>query len=145
MPEKPHLVFISHSSRDTWVALQIARGISEVGGQCFLDDTDIHVGDDFEDEILASLEVADEFLLLVTPWSLERPYVWTEFGAAWFRRIPIVALLHGITPDELQARPEVPGTLKRRNMIDLNAVNKYFEQLRRRIERSGRISEESGG
>lgn len=53
--------------------------------------------------------------MLLTPWALERPYVWAELGAAWGRRIPIVALLQGITPAELQTRPGIPVLLKKRD------------------------------
>jgi hypothetical protein len=27
-------------------------------------------------------------VVLLTPWALERPYVWIELGASWGRRIP---------------------------------------------------------
>lgn len=132
-PGKKRLVFISHSSKDTWVAKQIAREISACGATPFLDEAEIDVGADFEEEILAFLEKADELLVLLTPWALERPYVWAEIGAAWGRRIPIVALLHGMTAAELQSRPGIPVLLKKRNLIDLNEINTYLEQLRLRI------------
>jgi hypothetical protein len=76
------LVFISHSTRDTWVAKQIAEHVTRCGAKPFLDEADIEVGDDFEREILESLEKADELLVLMTPWALKRLYVWAELGAA---------------------------------------------------------------
>lgn len=147
MPELPsddparrqRLVFVSHSSRDTWVAKQIAFGIRNAGAEPFLDEAEIEVGGDFEEDILAFLEKAHELVVLLTPWALERPYVWAEIGAAWGRRIPIVALLHGIGASELQSRPGVPLLLKRRNMIDLNDVDQYFEELRHRTDRGASI------
>ena len=69
------LVFVSHSSTDTWVARQIARRIDECGAESFLDEAEIDVGADFEDDILTFLERADELVVLFTPWSLSRPYV----------------------------------------------------------------------
>ena len=128
-----HLVFISHSGRDTWVAKQVAREISACGAQPFLDEAEIDVGADFEDDILAFLEKAHELVVLLTPWALERPYVWAELGAAWGRRIPIVALLLGLTPAELQSRPGVPVLLKKRDLLELNDVEKYLQQLRKRV------------
>ncbi len=56
-------------------------------------------------------------------------------GAAWTRRIPIIVLLHGMTPGELQARPGVPVFLKKRNVIDLNDADAYFAELRNRARR----------
>ncbi len=50
------MVFISHSSRDTWVAKQLAREISNLGAIPFLDEDEIDVGADFEEDILSSLE-----------------------------------------------------------------------------------------
>jgi hypothetical protein len=130
---RKRLVFVSHSARDTWVARQIAREIGECGAEPFLDEAEIGAGEDFEAEILEFLDNADELVVLMTPWALERPYVWAELGAAWIRRIPIVILLQGMTPGEFQSRPGIPVFLKKRNMVDLNAIETYLAQLRRRV------------
>lgn len=131
----PYLVFVSHSSRDTWIARQIAREVQGAGAKPFLDEADIEIGEEFEKEILRFLNRADELVVLLSPWALDRPYVWAELGAAWSRGIPIVALLLGISPAELQARPEIPVFFKNRNLIELNSADTYFKQLKRRIER----------
>ena len=60
-------------------------------------------------------------------------YVWAEIGAAWVRRIPIVALLLGITPTELQTRPGIPVLLKKRDLLELNDVEIYLKQLGARV------------
>ena len=127
------LVFVSHSSVDTWVAKQIAREIEACGATPFLDEAEIDVGADFEEDILAFLEKADELVVLLTPWALDRPYVWAEIGAAWGRRIPIIGLLHGLTTGDLQSRPGVPVLLKKRDVLVLNEIEKYLKQLRRRV------------
>ena len=80
-----------------------------------MDEADIDVGADFEDDILAFLEKAHELIVLLSPWALDRPYVWAELGAAWGRRIPVAALLLGLTASELQSRPGVPVFLKKRS------------------------------
>jgi TIR domain len=128
------LVFISHSGTDTWVARQIAQAIVNCGATPFLDEAEIEVGADFEDDILSFLEKADELVVLLTPWALDRPYVWAELGAAWGRRIPIVVLLLGLSAAELQERPGVPVLLKRRNILPLNEVDRYLNELRERIQ-----------
>ena len=85
--------------------------------------------------ILAALEKAAELVLvLATPWALERPYVWLEIGAAWIRRLPIVVVLHGVTAAEFQEKSRMPNLLKQRKLIDINAVDRYFEELRTRVE-----------
>lgn len=126
-------MFISHSARDTWVATQIAREVAACGAKPFLDEAEIDIGADFEEDILAFLGRAHELVVLMTPWALDRPYVWAELGAAWGRRIPIVVLLLGLSPSELQARPGVPVFLKRRNLIELNEIEMYLKQLRARV------------
>ena len=127
------LVFISHSGADTWVARQIAREIAACGATPFLDEAEIDVGADFEEDILVFIEKADELVVLITPWALERPYVWAELGAAWGRRIPIVGLLHGLSAAELQSRPGVPILLERRDLLPLNNIDVYLGQLRGRV------------
>jgi hypothetical protein len=133
--KRKHMVFVSHSARDTWVARQIAREIKRCGGQAFLDEAEIEIGQDFEEEILQSLEEADELVVLMTPWAIERPYVWAELGTAWYRRIPIVILLVGMTPAEFQSKPGIPVFVKKRNMVDLNNIDSYLEELTTRTSK----------
>jgi hypothetical protein len=127
------LVFVSHSGEDTWVARQIARSISECGAQPFLDEADVEVGAEFEEDIREFLDRAHELLVLFTPWSLARPYVWAEIGAAWIRRIPIVVVLHGLSRSDFQAQPNAPVFLKKRDIISLNDIDDYFGQLGNRV------------
>ncbi len=131
--EKGTLVFVSHSGEDTWVARQIAREIESRGAKAFLDEAHIDVGADFEEDIRSSLDRADELLVLITPWALERPWIWAETGVAWFRKIPIVVVLHGISVNEVQAKSSVPVYLKKRDMVRLNDVDQYLDQLGDRI------------
>ncbi len=106
----------------------------------FLDEAGIEAGSDFEEEILNFLDKADELLVLLTPWALDRPYIWAEVGAAWGRRIPIIPILHGLTVLDLESRPGIPVLLKRRDMMELNDIDRYFDQLKMRTEK--RPSEE---
>jgi len=101
----------------------------------FLDEADIEVGEDFEENILSFLEQAHELLVLLTPWALDRPYVWAEIGAAWGRRIPIVGILCGMTATEFQSRPGVPIFLKKRDLLDINGIELYFQQLKARTSK----------
>lgn len=123
------LVFVSHSGEDTWVARQIANGISAKGARPFLDEADVDVGTEFEEDIRQFLDEADELVVLFTPWSLQRPYVWAEIGAAWIRRIPIIVVLHGVSARDFQTQPNAPVFLKKRDIIRLNDIDQYLEQL----------------
>ena len=127
-------VFVSHSGEDTWVARQIAREIGAHGAYPFLDQANVDIGVEFEEEILQFLDISDELLVLFTPWSLDRSYVWAEIGAAWFRRIPIIVILYGLTSRDFQARPNAPVFLKKRDTISLNDIDQYFDQLQTRVK-----------
>jgi hypothetical protein len=128
-------VFISHSAPDTWVAKQIAREIQARGAVTFLDEAQIPAGADFAEEILKFMEKAHELVVLLTPWALERSHVWAEIGAAWGRRIPIVALLLGVTAAELETRHGL-AILKQRNLLQLNEIGKYLDELSARVPQS---------
>lgn len=126
-----HNVFVTHCD-DTWVAEQIANAISECGATPFLDEQHIHAGADFEKRIRLAIAKANELVILVTPRALQSHYVWIELGAAWLRDIPIIGLLHGISIEELQAQRDLP-LLKSRNLLCLNQIAVYLQQLRGRI------------
>ena len=126
-------VFISHSGTDTWIAQRIADRCESAGAETFLDDAEIAIGAVFETDILAALKKSDELIVLFTPWALERPYVWLEIGAAWYKGIPIIAILLGVTPNQIQKHPRAPIAMKERNIIQLNDIDRYFSQLRTRV------------
>ena len=131
-----YTVFISHTSVDAWVARQISHHCLRVGAETFLDEEQIGIGAEFEEEMRNALDGASELLVLVTPWAIERPYIWLEVGAAWLRRIQIVGILYGITSNKFQATSKVPTLLKKRNLIDINTIDRYFEELRVRVEKA---------
>ncbi len=64
---KARLVFVSHSSSDTWVAKQIAREIEARGGTPFLDEAEVDAGADFEEEIQGSLNRHTSWLSRLHP------------------------------------------------------------------------------
>ena len=130
-------VFISHSSIDTWVARQLARYIEDLGASTFLDEADIEYGDDFEERILEAIRTSQELLVLLTPWALKRPYIWLEIGAIWGLGRRVIGVLHGLSPSELVAQDGTPALLKRIDLVELNNIGMYFEQLQRRIPNVG--------
>lgn len=130
-------VFISHSSVDTWVAKQLAAHIRDCGAETFLDEADIQHGDDFEEVILQAEAECSELLVLVSPWSLQRQYVLMEI--AFFRRggKRIVAALHGVTPKDIATDERVAVLLKKLDLVELNDIASYFDQLRARVQKTG--------
>lgn len=131
-----YLIFISHSGEDTWLARKVAADCKAAGADTFLDEAQIAVGARFETEISEALSLAKELIVIVTPWALQRPYVWLEIGVAWHRQIPIIMLLLGITPADFQAKAAIPVALKERNMLSLNSVDRYLAELADRVKDS---------
>jgi hypothetical protein len=129
-----HQVFISHSSTDTWVARQIGKYIGDCGAACFLDESSIQIGDDFEEKIREAANASGELLVLLTPWAVNRPYIWLEMGVFWGSGKRIIGILHGLTKNELLALERVPVLLKRIDLISLNEIDSYFNQLKRRMK-----------
>jgi TIR domain len=133
-----YLIFISHSGDDTWIAKKMAAECESVHASTFLDETRIAVGAKFEEDILQALRLAYELVVLMTPWALERPYVWLEIGAAWLRGIPIVVVLLGLTVVQFHERATIPVVLRERNLISLNHFDRYISELRERVARHHR-------
>ncbi|TKB88963.1 MAG: toll/interleukin-1 receptor domain-containing protein [Nitrospira sp.] len=131
-----YLAFISHCAEDTWVARQLSHECSKVGAQTFLDEAQIAVGANFEHDIITALQKANELVVLITPWALDRPYVWLEIGAAWIRGIPIIAILLGVSISQFQEKANVPVALKQRNLLPLNNVDRYINELSARVNRN---------
>ncbi len=115
------------------MAKKMAADCESVHASTFLDQTRIAVGAKFEEDILQALRVAHELVVLITPWALERPYVWLEIGAAWLRGIPIVVVLLGLTVAQFHERANVPVALRERNLISLNNFDRYVSELRDRV------------
>src|SRR2546422_123765 len=130
-------IFISHSSKDTWVARQLARYVEQCGASTFLDEADVEYGDDFEERILSAAQSSDELLVLLTPWALQRRYIWLEIGAMWGRGKRIVGVLHGLEIGDLVSQQGTPVLLKRVDLVDINRIDTYFEQLKGRIHKKG--------
>ncbi|MBM3225050.1 MAG: TIR domain-containing protein [Candidatus Tectomicrobia bacterium] len=129
---KPH-VFISHSSVDTWVARQISAHAGLCGAGTFLDEADIQHGDDFDQAILQAARLSTELVVLLTPWSINRPYIWIEIGLFWSAQKRIVGVLHGLTSKDISTDERIPALLKKIDLVNLNDIDSYFLQLRQRV------------
>lgn len=134
-PSRP-FVFLSHGSQDLWVAQQIAHHLRKAGATLFLDAETIEAGGKVDSLILKALNTMDEFVVLLTPWSMTRPYVWSELGVAWSREVNIIGLLYGISKEELQSRPEVPHFLKATSLKNLNEADAFLASFARRWKRN---------
>lgn len=124
-------VFVSHATADKWLAKMICQEIERTGATTFRDDRDIDGGDDIPDEIRRHLIHSDELLVLLTPESVDRPWVLFEVGAAWGRRqkARIVAVRYHVEVDT------IPDMISSKKSISVNEFDSYLTELRRRVRR----------
>ena len=127
-----YLVFISHSEKDRWIAKQMAALIEkrgqEHGIRTFLDEKDIAGGESIPDSIRENIKGCREFLVLLSRYSVARPWVLIEIGAAWVLEKRIVAITDKVIPEEM---PDIIAPYK---AIDLNDYDHYVEQLIKRAK-----------
>ena len=127
-------VFISHGTQDEWVANQIGLRIKQAcGAEYFLDAKDIAKGDEIEAVIFRELPRCDELVALLTPWSVHRNWVWVDIGAARALDKRIVAVLYGLTLQELEQVRGGKACLGPTNIAQLNEFDKYLEELQSRV------------
>ncbi len=126
----PYLVFVSHATADKWIAKVLCERIEAVGAATFRDDRDIDGGDDIPDRIRREIVRSNEMVVLLTPDSVDRPWVLLEVGAAWGRRqrARIIAVLCHVKVDTI---PDIIGSKK---AMSINSFDEYLEELKRRVE-----------
>jgi len=131
MKKSPYLVFVSHATADKWLAKTICEKIEASGAAIFRDDRDIQGGDDIPDAIRKSIIRANELMVLLTPESVDRPWVLLEVGAAWGRkqRSRIIAVLCHVTVDT------IPDMIASKKAVPLNDLDTYLKELRERVRR----------
>jgi hypothetical protein len=134
-PQKPKItdnyqVFVSHATEDKWIARTICEKLDAVGAVTFRDDRDINGGDDIPDEIRRQIKRSKEMLVLITPKSVDRPWVLLEVGAAWgwSKAFRITAVLYHVEVDA------IPETLKSKKATSLNDLDAYLAEVSRRVE-----------
>ncbi len=126
-------VFISHGTADTWVAEQIAGCLRSCGAETFIDNDDLHKGDDFKHVIRTQVNSCDELVALFTPWSARRNWVWVEIGAAWANRKRVVVVLYQVTLGDLDAGGG-RAILNDLNLVEINEIERYFQEVKGRIK-----------
>src|SRR5947209_12007225 len=92
-------VFVSHATADKWLAKTFCEKIQAAGASTFRDDRDINGGDDIPEAIRTQIKQSRELVVLLTPESVDRPWVLLEVGAAWcwrrnYRIVPILCQAH---------------------------------------------------
>lgn len=126
-----YVVFISHSSQDTWIASIVAERVEALGARPWLDEKSLEGGDLVLEEIRRAIDACRELVVLVSPGSLASQWVPFEIGAAWGQR-------KRVTPVLVNVAAEALAPMRGVHAISINDLERYFRQLRARIEKEER-------
>jgi TIR domain len=127
---KPYKVFVSHATADKWLATVICEKIDAVGAMTFRDDRDIDGGDDIPERIRVEIKRSREVVVLLTPHSIQRPWVLFEVGAAWgwTKHSRITPIMCHVDVDPL------PGMIRSKKTININDCPRFFSEIKGRVE-----------
>lgn len=123
-------VFVSHATADKWIATTFCEKIEATGATSFRDDRDINGGDSIPEAIRTEIQVSRELVVLLSPESIERPWVLLEVGAAWGRRknYRIVPVLCHVNVDA------IPDIIEGKKAFHINDFDNYLVELKRRVK-----------
>lgn len=125
--KKEYIVFISHSSKDAWIARTIAEKISALGATPWLDVKDLYGGDVLGEKIRQGIEACHEAIVLVSPDSLKSQWVLFESGAVWGQKKRLTPVLLGVDHEAL-------SPIKELKAIELNDLDEFLMQLKQRLQ-----------
>ncbi|MFG6098666.1 toll/interleukin-1 receptor domain-containing protein [Leptothoe sp. ISB3NOV94-8A] len=119
---KPNL-FISHTSSDGEFARVLQAEIEKVfagGVQVFCTSSPgtIGVSQDWLAAVEEKLETCQAVIVIVTPLSIERPWVWFEVGASWLRARSGKVAIYPLCAPEIDAS-QLPSPLDRLQALSM--------------------------
>jgi hypothetical protein len=121
-------VFVSHSSKDKWIARRISEDLEARGVSVFLDEKDIETGASIDVSIQEHLRDSDDCLILLSPASVSSHWVLIELGGALALQKRVVPILLHIGTNE------VPQPISKHLARDLNEIEKYYAEVDRRLK-----------
>jgi hypothetical protein len=137
MAPRSYQVFLSHGGGDNYLVDQLlAPRLEKTGAHVFVDSGAIKFGDNFRTTIFEELRRSDELVVLLTPTSVLRPWVFAELGAAIMHNMRIVAVIYGAREADLQENG-VLSLIGTNHFLVLDAFDEYLDQLAERVKGNG--------
>ena len=120
--EKPTL-FISHATSDAPFAVAVQHEIEKVFANginvfCTSSPGMISGGTDWLSDIEKTLELAQAVVAIVTPVSVERPWLWFELGATWLKGRSGECTIYPLCAPEIKLS-ELPSPLDRLQALSM--------------------------
>lgn len=98
----------------------------------FLDVVSLEGGDVIKAEIMQEMMNSNEVVMILTPNSMNRPFVWAEFGMAMAYEKRTTVLVYDLTMDDIFGDGGQAGLLSDIFLMQLEDIDKYLEQVRHR-------------
>ena len=133
--EKP-VIFVSHAATDRPIADILKAEIDRVfanGVDVFASSVPgtIKPGDDWLEKINENLSKSKAVIVLITPVSINRPWIWFEVGASWSKMLGGFGQIYPVYAPEIKVS-ELPEPLSRLNALSLgkeDQVKLLFQTL----------------
>jgi TIR domain len=122
-------VFISHSSKDTTIARQLAHLLSEAGLNVWIPEDEILPGDNWAKKIGQALEESDLMVVLVTPQAFESEWLKEEIQYALTAGRYKGRLIPVFLGSESATSPDVPWILRKLNSVQLKEGHEDWQQV----------------
>jgi TIR domain-containing protein len=122
----PYSVFLSHSSRDNWLASIVAQKFRDAGTKVWVDEMSLVGGDEILRGVADGMRKVDEAVVLVSNESLKSQWVAAEIGMAVVLKKRITPLLNNVDYDAM-------APLKGVKSYELNSFEKFVQELKKRI------------
>lgn len=122
-----YTVFISHSSKELWVARQISKEIEAIGAKTWLDKKDLRGGDEIRRTVKHGIRSCQEALVLLSAHSVISQWVIYEVGVADGQGKRVTLILNSIAYHSLAPMQGVKA-------IDLNDFDDFLLELAKRIK-----------
>jgi hypothetical protein len=119
-------IFISHSSKDIWIAKHIAADLQKKGGRTFLDETDMMSGEDIKKSLRENIQKCRKLVILVSSFSIKSWWVAWEIGLAEAFKKRIIPILDKVETNQ------VHPLIAPHKAIDLNDLDKYLASIVKR-------------
>jgi TIR domain len=119
--------FVSYSRADTDFVLRLCQDLRAAGASIWLDQLDIHPGEDWDEAIERGLFECGQMLAVLSPKSVSSQNVLDEIGYALSKKKPIIPVLHEDC--------EVPYRLNRIQYVDFRTA--YDEPLKHLLSAIG--------
>jgi hypothetical protein len=136
MTEK-QVIFFSHASTDKTVANILKQEIEAVfddGVEVFVSSIpgSIEPGSDWLDRIQKKLNDATIVIVLITPISINRPWIWFEIGASWLKMIEKERNIYPLCAPEIDlgSLPEPLSRLQALSLGKTDDIKSFFKSLR---------------